>query len=51
MNTEEIETKIRELNKLKSDKFLTIDDLTDGFYNGQILIYEKWLKVLTQKSK
>jgi hypothetical protein len=43
MKKEEIESKIKELKKLKIDKFLTIDEKTDGFYNGQILVYEKWL--------
>ena len=46
MEKEEIERKIKELKKYKSDNFLTIDDLTDGFYNGQILVYEKWLSTL-----
>jgi hypothetical protein len=39
----EIEKKISSLKKLKIDNFLTIDEKTDGFYNGQILVYEKWL--------
>jgi hypothetical protein len=44
MTKAEIENKIGSLKKLKIDKFLTIDEKTDGFYNGQILVYEKWLK-------
>jgi hypothetical protein len=43
MKRAEIESKIKELKKLKIDKFLTIDKSTEGFYNGQILVYEKWL--------
>lgn len=43
MTKEEIENKIKELKQLKINKFLIIDEKTDGFYNGQILVYEKWL--------
>jgi hypothetical protein len=42
----EIKQKIKELKQIKIDKFLTIDQKTDGFYNGQIYIYEKWLDTL-----
>ena len=46
MNIEEIEQKIKELKDLKNQKFLTIDEKTEGFYNGQITVYEKWLETL-----
>ena len=42
MNIEEIEQKIKELKDLKNKKFLTIDEKTDGFYNGKITVYEEW---------
>jgi hypothetical protein len=50
MNIEEIKIKIRELKKLKSDNFLTIDEQTEGFYNGQIFVYEIWFAELELKS-
>lgn len=47
MTKEEIENKIQELKQLKINKFLIIDEKTDGFYNGQILVYEKWLNTFS----
>lgn len=49
MNKEQIKRRIEEIKKKKTDEFLTLDELTHGFYNGQILIYEKWLSSLPVK--
>ena len=46
MIKEEIKRKIQKLKMKKSNEFLTMDEKTDGFYNGQILVYEKWLETL-----
>jgi hypothetical protein len=40
----QIELKIISLKRQKINNFLTIDDQTNGFINGQILVYETWLQ-------
>jgi hypothetical protein len=40
----QIELKIISLKRKKIKNFLTIDDETNGFINGQILVYETWLQ-------
>lgn len=49
MTLKEIKAKINKLKKLKIDGFLTVDEKTDDFYSGQILVYEIWLEDLKQK--
>ncbi|WP_186826699.1 hypothetical protein [Psychroserpens burtonensis] len=49
MTNKKLSEKIHFIDKKIIDGFLTMDEKTHGFYNGQKKVYEEWLGSLNSK--